>query len=135
MRKKTPSKNAPRRRHKVKNLFKMLLENQKVNMNVQMFDCSCIRVEQRKRGGPITHRSQDRNLALIIQRINKLPVLSLLFLNSGCFSLPTATFLHETVNFSIVLESELFQVFALREPAFYSRTTLRNFLVYVEGTL
>jgi hypothetical protein len=28
-----------------------------------------IRVAQRKRGGPITHRSEDRNLALIDQRL------------------------------------------------------------------
>ncbi len=34
-----------------------------------------IRVAQRKRGGPITHRSQDRNLALIIQRCKLLYVL------------------------------------------------------------
>nr|PNR47653.1 hypothetical protein PHYPA_012126 [Physcomitrium patens]PNR47654.1 hypothetical protein PHYPA_012127 [Physcomitrium patens] len=35
----------------------------------------CIRVAQRKRGGPITHRSEDRNLALIIQR-TRLPKLN-----------------------------------------------------------
>jgi hypothetical protein len=29
-----------------------------------------IRVEQRKRGGPITHRSQDKNLALIQFPVN-----------------------------------------------------------------
>nr|PNR57894.1 hypothetical protein PHYPA_004888 [Physcomitrium patens] len=28
-----------------------------------------IRVAQRKRGGPITHRSEDRNFALIVQRV------------------------------------------------------------------
>ncbi|RID40699.1 hypothetical protein BRARA_J00730, partial [Brassica rapa] len=31
-----------------------------------------IRVAQRKRGGPITHRSQDRNLALIIYFFTKI---------------------------------------------------------------
>jgi hypothetical protein len=34
-------------------------------------------VAQRKRGGPITHRSEDRNLALINQR-QELPVIELL---------------------------------------------------------
>ncbi len=56
----------------------------KRNSNVRRLLASCIRVAQRKRGGPITHRSQDRNLALIIQRIYKLPV-SFCYKNNWAF--------------------------------------------------
>jgi hypothetical protein len=36
-----------------------------VNNDFDQSTDNIIRVAQRKRGGPITHRSQDRNLALI----------------------------------------------------------------------
>ncbi len=52
--------------------------------------------QERKRGGPITHRSQDRNLALIVQRITSFQFLSFVGKKLG-ISLPTPTFLHKTV--------------------------------------
>jgi hypothetical protein len=56
----------------VKDLFKKQL-NAQLHHTKQV----AIRVAQRKRGGPITHRSEDRNLALITQR-QELPELLLL---------------------------------------------------------